>query len=147
MKRIILPIICVVCLVAGFGIGWYAARARVDADANPVTVMPAPTGDGHAARARVDADASPVTIMPAPTGDGHVRSYSPIGLQNIAEQYLTEHHITIPRDGIAVTVQMDSKQPFATVYFLKSSIPIHAVEIGADGTAIRDYACQTFQVK
>jgi hypothetical protein len=147
MKRIILPIICVVCLVAGFGIGWYAARARVDADASPVTVMPAPTGDGHAARARVDADASPVTIMPAPTGDGHVRSYSPIGLQNIAEQYLTEHHITIPRDGIAVTVQMDSKQPFATVYFLKSSIPIHAVEIGADGTAIRDYACQTFQVK
>ena len=146
MKRIILPIICVVCLVAGFGIGWYAARTRADADASPVTIMPAPTGDGHAARTRVDADASLVTIMPAPTGDGHVRSYSPFGLQKIAEQYLTEHHITIPRDGIAVTVQMDSKQPFATVYFLKSRIPIHAVEIGADGTAIRDYPCQTFQV-
>ena len=123
MKRIILPIICVVCLVAGFGIGWYASRTRGDADA------------------------SPVTIMPAPTGDGNVRSYSPFELQKIAEQYLTEHNITIPRDGIALTVQMDSKQPFATVYFLKSKIPIHAVEIGADGTAIRDYPCQTFQVK
>ena len=123
MKRIILPIICFVCLVAGFGIGWYASRTRGDADA------------------------SPITIMPAPTGDGHVRSYSPFELQKIAEQYLTEHNITIPRDGIALTVQMDSKQPFATVYFLKSKIPIHAVEIGADGTAIRDYPCQTFQVK
>ena len=85
--------------------------------------------------------------MPAATGDGNVRSYSPFELQKIAEQYLTEHNITIPRDGIALTVQMDSKQPFATVYFLKSKIPIHAVEIGADGTAIRDYPCQTFQVK
>ena len=123
MKRIILPIICVVCLVAGFAMGWYLARTRVDADT------------------------SPVTIMPAPTGDGHVRAYSPFGLQNIAEEYLRDHHIAIQRDGVSVTVQMDSKQPFATVYFLKSSTPIHAVEISADGTAIRDYPCQTIQGK
>src|ERR1039457_3091637 len=109
MKRIILPIICVVCLVAGFGIGWYASRTRGDADASPVTIMPAPTGDGHAARTRADADPIPVTIMPAATGDGNVRSYSPFELQKIAEQYLTEHNITIPRDGIALTVQIDRK--------------------------------------
>jgi hypothetical protein len=88
-----------------------------------------------------------VTIMPAPTGDGHVRSYSPFGLQNIAEQYLSDHHITIKKDNVAVTVQMDTNQPFATVYFLKSSTPIHAVEIRADGTVIREYSCQTIKVK
>jgi len=88
-----------------------------------------------------------VTIMPAPTGDEHVRAYSPFGLQNIAEEYLRDHHITIQRDAVSVTVQMDSKQPFATVYFLKSSTPIHAVEIAADGTVIRDYPCRTIHVK
>jgi hypothetical protein len=133
MKRIILPIVCLVCLGVGVAIGWYLAFTRVGSDRSPATI--------------VDADRSPVTIMPAPTGDGHVRSYSPFGLQNIAEQYLSEHHITIHRDGVAVTVSADPKQPFATVFFMQDGSPVHAVEIGSDGKVIRDYPCSVIHVK
>ena len=97
--------------------------------------------------AEVDETMLHVVIMRVPTGDGHENTYTESGLQRIAEQYLHDHHVTVHRDGIGLVVHMkymdvDSHPIFATVVFSKGGQANHAVDIGPDGTAIRDYAIE-----
>jgi hypothetical protein len=126
MKYIIPSILC---LVIGVTAGRFMVHSHVDAEA--------------------DANMTHVVIMSVPTGDGHERTYTEAGLRRIAEQYLSDHHVTIHRDGIGLAVHMkpmdvDSHPIFATVLFFEGgqANPNHAVDIGADGTAIRDYAIE-----
>jgi hypothetical protein len=124
MKHIIPSILC---LVVGVTVGRYMLHSHVEA--------------------QVDTNMTNVVIMRVPTGDGHEQTYTEIGLRDIAERYLSDHHITFHRDGVGLIVHMkpmdvDSHPIFATIVFSKGGQANHAVDIGPDGTAIRDYAIE-----
>ena len=124
MKYIITSIFC---LVVGMAAGWYMVHSRMEVE--------------------VEANMTQVVIMRVASGDGQERTYTETRLRNIAEQYLYDHHVTVHRDGIGLIVHMKpmdvgSHPIFATVVFSEGGQDNHAVDIGADGTAIRDYVIE-----
>jgi len=119
------------CLLIGVTIGWFMVHSHVEAE--------------------VDANMTHVVIMGVATGNGHEETYTESGLRDIAEQYLREHHVTVRWDDIGLIVHMknvdvDSHPIFATVVFGQGDLASHAVDIGTDGTAIREYAIEPAKV-
>jgi hypothetical protein len=121
----------ILCLLIGVTVGWFMVHSRVETE--------------------VDANMMRVVIMGVTTGNGHEETYTESGLRDIAEQYLREHHVTVRRDDLGLIVHMksmdvDSHPIFATVVFGRGDLARHAVDIGTDGTAIREYAIEPAKV-